>query len=151
MQMLRRGRGGTIRGGGVENGIAERKVALRKAAQAARARAHASAELGQGAQVLGEVLADHAGRVLSGYMPMRSEIDPLPAMAAHEGPVCVHETALSRRCDGAVGPGRRAARLPGLRADWRLDFVVVNGENATSGAGLSPAHAARFSMRAPIA
>ena len=27
--------------------------------------------------------------VLSGYMPMRSEIDPLPCMAAHPGPVCV--------------------------------------------------------------
>ena len=27
--------------------------------------------------------------VLSGYMPMRSEIDPVPAMAAHPGPVCV--------------------------------------------------------------
>lgn len=27
--------------------------------------------------------------VLSGYMPMRSEIDPLPAMSAHPGPVCV--------------------------------------------------------------
>ncbi len=32
-------------------------------------------------------------------------------------------------------------RLPKLRADWRLDFVVVNGENATSGAGLSALHA----------
>ena len=43
-----------------------------------------------------------------------------------------------------VGRAGRAAiteRLKGLRADWRLDFVVVNGENATSGAGLSPAHA----------
>ena len=28
-----------------------------------------------------------------------------------------------------------------LRADWRLDFVVVNGENATSGMGLSAPHA----------
>lgn len=27
--------------------------------------------------------------VLSGYMPMRNEIDPLPAMRAHPGPVCV--------------------------------------------------------------
>ncbi|ATX66719.1 5-formyltetrahydrofolate cyclo-ligase [Roseinatronobacter bogoriensis] len=27
--------------------------------------------------------------VLSGYMPMRSEIDPIPAMTAHPGPVCV--------------------------------------------------------------
>jgi len=39
--------------------------------------------------------------------------------------------------------GRRAVaeRLPALRRDWGLDFVVVNGENATSGAGLSPDHA----------
>ncbi len=41
-----------------------------------------------------EVLADTFGSelseiVLSGYMPMRSEIDPLPAMIAHPGPVCV--------------------------------------------------------------
>lgn len=39
--------------------------------------------------------------------------------------------------------GRRAVteRLPALRTSWGLDFVVVNGENATSGAGLSPEHA----------
>ncbi len=38
------------------------------------------------------VLADHAGRALSGYLPMQSEIDPLPAMAAHRGPVGVPVT-----------------------------------------------------------
>ncbi len=39
--------------------------------------------------------------------------------------------------------GRQAVteRLSGLRAEWGIDFVVVNGENATAGAGLSPAHA----------
>jgi hypothetical protein len=39
--------------------------------------------------------------------------------------------------------GRRAVSetLPRLREDWKLDFVVVNGENATGGMGLSPAHA----------
>ena len=39
--------------------------------------------------------------------------------------------------------GRRAVaeRLPRLRADWGLDFVVVNGENATGGMGLSSEHA----------
>jgi metallophosphoesterase (TIGR00282 family) len=39
--------------------------------------------------------------------------------------------------------GRRAIteNLPRLRADWRLDFVVVNGENATGGMGLSGEHA----------
>lgn len=42
---------------------------------------------------------------------------------------------------GRTGRAGITQRLPGLRADWGLDFVVVNGENATSGAGLSPAHA----------
>lgn len=39
--------------------------------------------------------------------------------------------------------GRQAItdHLPRLRADWKLDFVVVNGENATSGMGLSGVHA----------
>lgn len=38
--------------------------------------------------------------------------------------------------------GRRAIveRLPNLREQLRADFVVVNGENATSGAGLSADH-----------
>jgi len=42
---------------------------------------------------------------------------------------------------GRSGRDAVAARLKGLREAWRLDFVVVNGENATNGAGLSPAHA----------
>lgn len=39
--------------------------------------------------------------------------------------------------------GRRAIteNLPRLREAWRLDFVVVNGENATGGMGLSGSHA----------
>ena len=43
---------------------------------------------------------------------------------------------------GRAGRTAIAQRLPALRRDWGLDFVVVNGENATSGAGLSPDHAA---------
>ena len=42
---------------------------------------------------------------------------------------------------GRTGRAAVAERLPRLRTEWRLDFVVVNGENATSGAGLSGAHA----------
>jgi len=42
---------------------------------------------------------------------------------------------------GRSGRAAIAARLPGLRVDWGLDFVVVNGENATAGAGLSADHA----------
>ncbi len=39
--------------------------------------------------------------------------------------------------------GRRAIRerLKQLRESWALDFVVLNAENATDGAGLSPDHA----------
>lgn len=39
--------------------------------------------------------------------------------------------------------GRRAIseNLSRLRSEWRLDFIVVNAENATSGMGLSAAHA----------
>ncbi len=43
-----------------------------------------------------------------------------------------------------MGRSGRAAitqHLPRLRAEWRLDFVVVNGENATTGVGLSGEHA----------
>ena len=43
-----------------------------------------------------------------------------------------------------VGRAGRAAisdRLPGLREEWKLDFVVVNGENASNGAGLTGEHA----------
>lgn len=42
---------------------------------------------------------------------------------------------------GRAGRSAVAETLPRLRRDWRLDFVVVNGENATGGLGLSGAHA----------
>ena len=42
---------------------------------------------------------------------------------------------------GRTGRAAVAAQLPGLRRDWALDFVVVNGENASSGMGLTAAHA----------
>ncbi|PRY22590.1 hypothetical protein CLV78_106130 [Aliiruegeria haliotis] len=42
---------------------------------------------------------------------------------------------------GRAGRAAVAECLPRMRQEWRLDFVVVNGENATSGMGLSGAHA----------
>ncbi len=42
---------------------------------------------------------------------------------------------------GRAGRTAIGERLPKLRGDWGLDFVVVNGENASSGAGLTPEHA----------
>ena len=42
---------------------------------------------------------------------------------------------------GRAGRAAVAGQLAQLRKDWRLDFVVVNGENATAGMGLSADHA----------
>ena len=42
---------------------------------------------------------------------------------------------------GRAGRAAVTARLPQLRRDWALDFVVVNGENASAGMGLSSDHA----------
>ncbi|MCL4067766.1 YmdB family metallophosphoesterase [Pseudomonas sp. GX19020] len=42
---------------------------------------------------------------------------------------------------GRSGRAAITAGLPKMRADWGLDFVVVNGENATGGMGLSADHA----------
>ena len=64
------------------------KAAARAEAFARRAEAFAQGQ-GQAAEILADFLAPHKGKVLSGYMPMRSEIDPLPAMAVHQGPVGV--------------------------------------------------------------
>jgi len=45
---------------------------------------------------------------------------------------------------GRTGRDAVAAKLPDMRKDWQLDFVVVNGENATAGVGLSAAHAQKL-------
>ncbi len=70
-------------------GIEAAKAAARKTALAARRAAH-GAGLDAAAQAhLAAALAPHAEASLAGYMAMRTEIDPLPVMAAHRGPVGV--------------------------------------------------------------
>jgi 5-formyltetrahydrofolate cyclo-ligase len=64
------------------------KALAREAAFAVRKLAFAAGQ-GQAAELLADYLAGQGARVLSGYMPMRTEIDPLPAMAAHRGTVGV--------------------------------------------------------------
>ncbi len=68
--------------------IDDDKAAGRLAAFAARKVAF-SAGQGEAAQQLMAALEPHRVKVLAGYMPMRTEIDPLPAMAAHSGSVGV--------------------------------------------------------------
>lgn len=70
--------------------------------------------------------------VLSGYMPMRSEVDPMPAMAAHTGPVCVpvvqgrgQPLAFRRWTPGApVVAGAFGASVPGA-GEWLRPRVLI--------------------------
>ena len=63
------------------------KDSLRVAALAARA-ADGGDNAAATARMI-DVLATFCGKILSGYWPMRGEVDPLPAMAAHDGPLCL--------------------------------------------------------------
>ncbi|MCF8511759.1 MAG: 5-formyltetrahydrofolate cyclo-ligase [Rhodobacteraceae bacterium] len=64
------------------------KAEARRTAFDARKAAFARGQ-GQAAEILADFLARHSGKPLAGYMPMRTEIDPLPAMATYPGPVGV--------------------------------------------------------------
>ncbi|WP_372885628.1 5-formyltetrahydrofolate cyclo-ligase [Shimia sp.] len=70
--------------------LSEIKAAARKAAFARRKQAFEAAGPGQSAH-LSAVLAGYRGVPLSGFLPIRTEIDPVPAMAeaAAHGPVGV--------------------------------------------------------------
>ncbi|SHF43317.1 5-formyltetrahydrofolate cyclo-ligase [Loktanella atrilutea] len=100
--------------------LTDAKAAARKAALGRRAVAHAAS--GPQAGHLTAVLANYRGLPLAGYLPMRTEIDPLPAMAeaAAHGPVgvpVIHGAGLplSFRTwtpDGAIVPGTFGTAVP---------------------------------------
>jgi 5-formyltetrahydrofolate cyclo-ligase len=88
------------------------KALARTAAFAARKAAFAAGQ-GQAAEILADFLAGHSGKPLAGYMPMRTEIDPLPAMAAHQGVVGV--------------PVIMAAAQPLKFREWTPGAAMVEG------------------------
>ena len=90
------------------------KTAARKAAFARRKAAHA-AQVPGAAGLLSSVLSGHRGVALSGFVPIRTEIDPTPAMteAAAHGPVGVPVIA-------GRGQPLRFAR-------WEPDMPMVEG------------------------
>ncbi|WP_435166730.1 5-formyltetrahydrofolate cyclo-ligase [Falsirhodobacter sp. 1013] len=107
------------------------KAEARALALAARAKAHA---MGQGAAAdhLASWLAPHAGKVLAGYLPLRTEIDPRPAMTAHAGPVCVPVVEGAGQPlrfrdwtpDGALERGPFGTTHPAMGA-WRVPDIVI--------------------------
>ena len=108
------------------------KAAARTTAYATRKTAFAAGQ-GQAAELLGDYLAQYAGRSLSGYMPMRTEIDPLPAMAAHQGavgvPVIIARATPLRFREWTPGcaltPGDFGALIPTEGAWLDPDIVIV--------------------------
>ncbi|MCK8464289.1 5-formyltetrahydrofolate cyclo-ligase [Aliiroseovarius sp. S1339] len=74
-----------------QNDLKETKAVARKAAFARRKEAHGEARSAAGVAHLLSIVTQHKGKVLSGYMPIRTEITPVPVMAAMAayGPVCV--------------------------------------------------------------
>ncbi len=94
--------------------LEERKAAARKAAFAARKAAFDARLPGQAGR-LSEILVGHRGVPLSGYMAIRTEIDPLAAMAEASayGPVGVPVI---------VGPG-----LPLSFSVWEPDCEMTDG------------------------
>ena len=65
------------------------KAAARKAAFAARKAVFGTGRDAAAQAHLRAALAAHDGAPLSGYLPIRTEIDPMPVMATHAGPVGV--------------------------------------------------------------
>ncbi|MGC9419804.1 MAG: 5-formyltetrahydrofolate cyclo-ligase [Rhodovulum sp.] len=111
------------------------KAALRATALAARDAAHDPGRGRAATARLMELLVPHLGRAAAGYMPMRSEIDPLPAMAvlASHGPVGV-PVILARAAPlafhlwtptSAMRPGPFGARVPEAGVAMRPEVLIV--------------------------
>jgi 5-formyltetrahydrofolate cyclo-ligase len=90
------------------------KMAARQEGFARRKAAHAE-DPGTGAGLLSEVLAGYRGVPLAGYMPIRSEINPLPAMA-------------EASAHGEVGVPVIVGQAQPLRfARWEPEMPMVSG------------------------
>ena len=110
------------------------KAAVRTRAFAAR-KAAFDLDRGGACGLLSSVLAGYRGVPLAGYMPIRSEIDPLPAMAeaAAHGPVAVPviieagaPLAFSRWSpECALRAGPFGARVPQVDDFFDPEIVIV--------------------------
>lgn len=108
----------------IKDAARKRAFDTRRAAFAARAPADADR--------LRTTLAGFAGRPLAGYMRMRTEIDPLPAMLSHDGAVGVPVIAgagrpLRFRCwtaEARMVPGAFGALIP-EKGDWIVPDVLI--------------------------
>ena len=95
--------------------LTEKKESARKAAFLRRKLAF-EVQYGGAAGLLSQVLTEFRGVALAGFMPINSEIDPLPAMA-------------EASAHGVVGvPVIKAAATPLEFAEWSPKTVMVAGD-----------------------
>jgi len=94
---------------------AERKSEARKVAFVVRKAARSDVTGARAVQHLLETLTLHIGKVISGYMPIKTEISPLPAMLGMIGwsPVTV--------------PVIQGEGLPLIFREWRPDSAMIDG------------------------
>lgn len=114
--------------------LSEAKAALRKATLVTR-KAAFDLDRGGASGLLSSVLAGYRGVPLAGYMPIRSEIDPLSAMAeaAAHGPVGVpviigpaRPLKFSRWTpEGALRDGPFGARVPLVDDFLQPEILIV--------------------------
>lgn len=114
--------------------LERQKSDARKAAFARRKAAH-DARHGSASAALSAILAGYRGVPLAGYMPIRTEIDPLPAMAEASayGPVGVpviqaagQPLEFSRwEPDCELKPGPFGARVPILDDYFDPEILIV--------------------------
>lgn len=111
--------------------LAGQKAAARAEAFARRKAAFAARGAGDADRLI-EVLRGFAGQTLAGYMPMRTEIDCLPAMSAHAGAVGVPvilgrgQALRFRRWtpDARMVPGHFGALIPEA-GEWIEPRVLI--------------------------
>lgn len=114
--------------------LVAKKAAARQAAFARRKAAHEAGFVGRSSH-LSEILAGYRGVPLAGYMPIRTEISPLPAMeeASAHGPVGVPvimgEGMALRFARWEPGcqmvPGPFGAKIPATQEFFDPEILIV--------------------------
>lgn len=116
------------------SGLEEAKRAARRDAKARRAAAHGTVDPGPALEALAAFLAARPAALVAGYLPIATELDPRPTMAARaaHGPVCVpvvtaKAAPLSFRAwspAAALQPGAFGVQEP-ADGDWLVPEVII--------------------------